>query len=135
MKTVGWPIVISLGVVLVLGVASFFPYYFTYHFALEDLVRRTEMHPYSVDHNMYRTKLTLASLVVAGVIVAIMFFLRKGCKALDLLLYEKVLLWGMFYVGIMAIVTIGGMWLNFTESHDGFDFYYRIGYFWAICTL
>lgn len=130
MKTVALPILVTLGFVLIMGVASWFPFPFIYGFAVEDFCERIDDHPFSVDHDMYRTRLTLVSLAIAGVIIALMFLLRTGCKALDLVMHDKILLWGMFYVGIMTVLMIGGMWLDFQEYHHGpYNYSFQIGFF------
>jgi len=132
-------ILTSIGVFLVFLLASWFPYISIYDFTLSKMLnvwKPSFSSEVLTGHGLlagmpentvpFRLKITVASLVIAAVIMMVMFLLRKACGALNQKLYEKVLLWGFFYVGAMTVIMLTGLWLDFDidSLRVGFFFYY-----------
>ena len=129
----------SIGVFLVFLLGSWFPYISIYDFTLSktwDALCSVSFHPealsgYGLLAGMpentvpFRLKITIASIIIAAVLMTVMFLLRRACGALNQKLYEKVLLWGLFYVGVMTVIMLTGLWLDFQVDsvRVGFFFY------------
>ncbi len=76
-----------------------------------------------------RLKLTAASTVITGIVMSLMLLLRKACRSFDIKLLERILTWGFFYQGIMTVLMIVGMWLDFRMFPNGLI---RIGYLYKL---
>lgn len=114
----------SIGVVLVLAVAAYFPFVSLYEFILKkiSIFGVSESVPGMFDAYLlsglpddpvpFKLKITIAALVIALIVILLVFLVRKACKSLDLRLFKRILSCGMFYVGTMTILMLAGMWLD-----------------------
>jgi hypothetical protein len=94
----------------------------------------------ALDPNTFRLQVTIASLVIAGVLTCLMVLLRKVCRSLDLQLFKRILTWGIFYVPLVTVLMITGLWLDFKMGYsmkfDPSAVYFRVAYiFISECTL
>lgn len=132
-------ILASLATFVVLGCGVYFPYITIYDFTLERMAR-AYFSDIPLDPNMYRLQVTIASLLIAGVLTCVMVLLRKACRSLDLQLFKRILSWAIFYIPIVTILMLSGMWLDFKMAYQ-LEFnpravYFRVAYiFIAECTL
>lgn len=145
MKNTGKLILTTIGVALTLGGAVYFPFPSIYKFVLDtvDVFLVGVPTPQipggfwlvGLPENLFpfRLKITLAALIIAAAIVIVMLLLRKACRVLQLTLFEKVLTWGMFYVTIMTVLVLVGLWLDLrigqpVSTSNPADFC-RVGFF------
>lgn len=143
MKDTVKEILIYLGTIILLGTAAFFPFPSLYAFVLNDASEVSSLIAMNVSHmashipfyydvdlfiNTLRLKATLGAVGVAVVMIVLMFFLKKACRKLALVLFNKALKWGIFYVGIITVLMIAGMWLDLKPFIDCSDPKYPSGY-------
>lgn len=97
---------------VVLGCAAYFPYVTIYDVVLTKMVEASE-DALPLDPNIFRLQVTIASLLIAGVLSVSMVLLRKACRSLELQLFKRILSWGIFYIPIVTILMLTGLWLDF----------------------
>jgi hypothetical protein len=131
MKDTLLTILTSLGVIAILGVATYFPYVVIYDFTLQQMFFSVFTEA-TIDPFAFRAKVTIGALVIAAIIVVVMVLLRKVSRVLDLKLFEKVLYGGVFYTVIATVLVLAGLWLDFRiglpASNDHPSDFCRVGF-------
>lgn len=150
MKDLLLTILTAIGVILILVIATYYPYYSIYDFVLQEcfvfVMGGIPTSGSSLDFLLagmpantvpFRLKITLGALVISAIIILVMFFLRKASIFLNVSIFERILKWGMFYVGVMTILMLSGMWLDFKVmvSDGNTPSYIRISYFFYLITI
>lgn len=123
MKTKLKVLFLAIGAVVILGIASYFPYGMVYEMALDYLgnfgtaphVRAGDV---TLNTTVFRWIITIFTLIVSSLIVLHMWLLRKACKSLNLNLFHSLLTVGMVYVGAMTLLMLGGLWLDFHVARE-----------------
>lgn len=129
---------VCLGVVVIFGILGYFPYGAVYSVAL-DAVRVLDWVSHPIPQAVVdgiRIRITLGSVVIAAALILLILLLRKASRHLELVLFEKALTAAMFYVGIMTVLVLAGMWIDFyvgppvTMQNLGTGC--RVGFFYGI---
>lgn len=112
MKATWLTILAVIGVIVVFLIVAWFPfpslYDYVLHKATDLVISRTPFSPF-----YFRFWITGGALLIAAALVLIMILLRKACQSMELSFFQKALSWGMYYVTVMTVVMILGMWLDF----------------------
>jgi hypothetical protein len=116
----------SLGVLAVLGIASYFPYAGLYTFILNMVSHLTP--PINLD--IFRLLVSMGALGVAALIIFLMILLRKSCVKLELKLFQKVLWLAAIYEGAMTVLMLIGLWLDLQADVPS-ETFVRVGFFFA----
>lgn len=125
-----------LGATILLVFATYFPFWGIYDFTLETRTGEligTIMGAPMMDANLFRTRVTIAAVLIAVILSLGLFLLGKACKKLELDLFGKMLGAALYYVPIMTFVMLTGMWLDLeavltSGPHDDASGYVRVGY-------
>lgn len=124
--------VLILGV-LILIAGSLFPLRIIYSITFEQMMRMTFHTTSELDPNLVRLKITIFSFAVAGVIILSMYGLRQASRRLKLTLFDRVLKWSMYYVGITTLLMVTSIWLDFhlgeVLDKDCIGSHHRLGFF------
>lgn len=110
-------IVVYLLSPIVLFAASYFPFWGIYRVAIQ--MRHVDLLAAGpkVDVNTLRLEITLAALIVALVLVGLVFLLYWISKNQKLELFERVFKTALYYVPIVTLVMLAGMWLDYQGTY------------------
>jgi len=132
---------VCLGVVVIFGILGYFPFGAVYHVALDAIFYLDWVShpiPQAVVDGI-RIRITVGAVVIASALFLLMFLLRKASRHLELVLFEKAFTAAMFYVSVMTVLVLAGMWIDFyvgppiTMQNLGTSC--RVGFFYSISTL
>lgn len=147
-------ILVSTGVIIILGLTAMYPFPFIYDFTLVQMENVAEplmmdrsqeriycgnsLFGYSLpsyleekipfDTNLFRAKIMLLFTPITLIQLALMFLLRKATKSLNLSFFKRVLTGAMFYSAILTILMFVGMWLHFVIDTGGGSYAVSVGF-------
>ncbi|MBN2381120.1 hypothetical protein JXM67_15080 [candidate division WOR-3 bacterium] len=123
-------LLVTLAVIAVLWIVSYLPYPGLYVFTLS-IMERIGSSNLNIN-NVFRLKITIFSFLASGIIVLLLILLRKASKHFSLKLLEMLLAVGIFYVTVMTVLMVIGLWLDCCFVTTDWCRYHpiaRVGYF------
>jgi len=136
-------LLIVLGVIAVSAAVAYYPYPGLYDGVIEAGLKAPRMdvkwpppqdfYPCFTQVELWRSILfrliaTIIGQVITAGLIIVMVFLRRACAGLKLDFFRRLLAVAIFYAGIMTVIMLTGIWLDFyvLKWHDAI--LVRVGY-------